>query len=623
MTVSTWSLLSALKQPAYLLLPAIVLSLLHSLGSNVIITSAFSIPLQHPKIHNRRYFGGASTITTHFQETTTITGTKTKRDVLVNSRQRSTFVSRSADNSMMFMAADASGDGDGNSKTTVPLSTTSSTNKVSLADSYVVHINDDTDTVAGSLELSKDDRRTYSTTWTLVPLPTDASTSNGVGTMAIDALKTSASTTYDQGLLTRRVAGGIVTLTCKGCIDHSNADATIQIDKMVDDDFQKEGDKDDHDDENLQQLIDILSRVAVQTVAKYISSDASTNTEDNDDADDKKWVSITLPPTTKTSSESTTERYSLSSILSQNGNSSLFASHLSPADTSTTSAAAKQMKIIEMSDMVDSDGHPLGYIPRSLVHKFNILHRGIGIVVCRDTHIRNDSTANADPNNERNEQYKKSYENDQDDSNNETTTLPSIYVHRRTDTKRIFPGLYDMFVGGVSTTGEESPLTAAREVAEELGLIRALLHSSVQQQSSDVLDNNHVEEEMALSDPLFKCIICTAYNRCVVTMFTYKYISGGAENVKWQEEEVAWGDFVPYDVVERAASLSIRRLKEGGNWPGAMVSEDDGSISLSDDGTNDLKLVSHGTDENQWQAWDFVPDGLLVWEAWVDWMNKN
>lgn len=52
--------------------------------------------------------------------------------------------------------------------------------------------------------------------------------------------------------------------------------------------------------------------------------------------------------------------------------------------------------------------------------------------------------------------------------------VPLVYVHRRTSTKRIFPSLYDMFVGGVSTRGEQSRLTAAREVAEELGLTRGL-----------------------------------------------------------------------------------------------------------------------------------------------------
>jgi 8-oxo-dGTP pyrophosphatase MutT (NUDIX family) len=46
-----------------------------------------------------------------------------------------------------------------------------------------------------------------------------------------------------------------------------------------------------------------------------------------------------------------------------------------------------------------------------------------------------------------------------------------IYVHRRTRTKDLFPGLYDMFVGGVVGSGESYAHAAVREVAEELGIV--------------------------------------------------------------------------------------------------------------------------------------------------------
>lgn len=45
-----------------------------------------------------------------------------------------------------------------------------------------------------------------------------------------------------------------------------------------------------------------------------------------------------------------------------------------------------------------------------------------------------------------------------------------IYCHRRTATKRVFPSMYDMFIGGISGSMEPSVLTAARELGEELGL---------------------------------------------------------------------------------------------------------------------------------------------------------
>lgn len=45
-----------------------------------------------------------------------------------------------------------------------------------------------------------------------------------------------------------------------------------------------------------------------------------------------------------------------------------------------------------------------------------------------------------------------------------------VYVHRRTDTKDLYPGLYDVWVGGVITAGEPPETAAERELAEELGV---------------------------------------------------------------------------------------------------------------------------------------------------------
>ena len=48
-----------------------------------------------------------------------------------------------------------------------------------------------------------------------------------------------------------------------------------------------------------------------------------------------------------------------------------------------------------------------------------------------------------------------------------------ILVHRRTDTKDVFPGAYDVFSGGVCAAGESYDDCARREVAEELGVMGA------------------------------------------------------------------------------------------------------------------------------------------------------
>jgi 8-oxo-dGTP pyrophosphatase MutT (NUDIX family) len=45
-----------------------------------------------------------------------------------------------------------------------------------------------------------------------------------------------------------------------------------------------------------------------------------------------------------------------------------------------------------------------------------------------------------------------------------------ILVHRRTDTKDVHPGLYDVFAGGVCAAGETYDECARREVDEELGV---------------------------------------------------------------------------------------------------------------------------------------------------------
>jgi len=223
---------------------------------------------------------------------------------------------------------------------------------------------------------------------------------------------------------------------------------------------------------------------------------------------------------------------------------------------------------VELVEMVDSNGNPMGSLPRNIVHQLNILHRGIGILPVR---------------------YPSSAMPDNDDFD--------IYVHQRTSTKRIFPSLYDMFVGGVSAMNESSELTAIRELTEELGMSR----------------------NDALSEPLFRCIVCTSYNRCVVTCFRY-IIDDQLDTIKWQKEEVQWGGFCSYKIIRDAAALSVNRLIDQNKWPG----EDNKLWSVSNSGKNEEieglkesdKLLKN--DGYEWNTWDFVPDGLLVWQAWEE-----
>lgn len=83
------------------------------------------------------------------------------------------------------------------------------------------------------------------------------------------------------------------------------------------------------------------------------------------------------------------------------------------------------------------------------------------------------------------------------------------------------------------------------------------------------------------------------------------------EIIKWQEEEVQWGDWVSYTDVETSAMLSINRLKEKGAWPGSGQDTDNTPIEID------------GTSGFEGEAWDYVPDGLLVWEAWTRWREEK
>jgi len=46
----------------------------------------------------------------------------------------------------------------------------------------------------------------------------------------------------------------------------------------------------------------------------------------------------------------------------------------------------------------------------------------------------------------------------------------SVYVHRRTGTKDVYPGMHDCWAGGVVAAGEDPGTAARRELAEELGV---------------------------------------------------------------------------------------------------------------------------------------------------------
>jgi isopentenyldiphosphate isomerase len=93
----------------------------------------------------------------------------------------------------------------------------------------------------------------------------------------------------------------------------------------------------------------------------------------------------------------------------------------------------------EWVDLVDEADRVLGQVTRRAMRADKLLHRCV-FVLCFDRDGR-------------------------------------IYVQRRTQTKDVFPGLYDMFVGGVVQAGETYDTCALREIGEELGIVGPTPHA--------------------------------------------------------------------------------------------------------------------------------------------------
>ena len=133
----------------------------------------------------------------------------------------------------------------------------------------------------------------------------------------------------------------------------------------------------------------------------------------------------------------------------------------------------------ELVALYDDDGRPNGVADRTRVRAENLRHAATGIVV------RN--------------------------------SAGDVYVHQRTDTKDVFPGMYDFCAGGVVQAGEDPAESAAREAAEELGVTGVELRS--------MGEADYADEHTRYRAFLFEC--------------TYD------GPITWQPDEVVWGDWVP------------------------------------------------------------------------------
>lgn len=141
----------------------------------------------------------------------------------------------------------------------------------------------------------------------------------------------------------------------------------------------------------------------------------------------------------------------------------------------------------EIGVLVDEEDREIGTASRRDIRSRNLLHRGVAIIV------RNPAG--------------------------------EIYVHRRTETKDVFPGMYDIVVGGMVGAGEAYQEAARRELAEELGV-------------------DGVE-------PAFLLKHRYRGDRNNAWMSLYEVVWAGS--IRHQEEEISWGAYMTEE--EIAAKL--------------------------------------------------------------------
>ncbi len=150
----------------------------------------------------------------------------------------------------------------------------------------------------------------------------------------------------------------------------------------------------------------------------------------------------------------------------------------------------------ELVDLVDRDNQVVGQADRRTVRTQNLLHRGVGILV--------------------------------------QNSAGQVYVHQRTFTKDVFPGLFDMFVGGVVGSGESYELAARRETEEELGVQGA-------------------EPEF-----MFEHLYEGPLNRSFIRV--YRVVYDGP--IAHQESEIVWGAWMDHDALE-AWSREVEIVPDG------------------------------------------------------------
>jgi isopentenyldiphosphate isomerase len=152
----------------------------------------------------------------------------------------------------------------------------------------------------------------------------------------------------------------------------------------------------------------------------------------------------------------------------------------------------------ELVTVLDELGRPAGVEPRSRVRTENLLHAATAVLVRRPD--------------------------------------GRIYVHRRTETKDIYPGAHDCWAGGVLAAGEQPDDGARRELAEELGISGVAL------------------------EPLF----VTRWSDALVRAIYHAYTAVWDGEIVHQPSEVAWGAWwTPKQLHDQLADPSFAFVPDG------------------------------------------------------------
>eukprot|EP01031_Cornospumella_fuschlensis_P026407 gene26407-31908_t len=214
-------------------------------------------------------------------------------------------------------------------------------------------------------------------------------------------------------------------------------------------------------------------------------------------------------------------------------------------DATTKTQISLNMSILEpdskdeIIDWVSTEKDVLLPLPRRIVYQHLLLHRGFGAILLR-------------------------------------SKTNEIFVHKRSRTKKVFPSMLDMFIGGVSLHKEPVLTTLVRELEEEVGIdLTALPKSAISEQSAYTRD---FPQDSSVVAYIGTQTIRTNMNHAVVDCFIVRLSEEQASQIQFKDGEIESGEW-----------MSMGRLLE--------LVEGDGE-----------KL--------------FVPDGMQVWRELPSMLTK-